>query len=60
MLNNNSSENDQKQLKIKSGIVKRIFKELKMYEKEKTKQNEKIENMKKLNEDFHEVDQQVF
>mmetsp|Transcript_38282 Transcript_38282/g.108226 ORF Transcript_38282/g.108226 Transcript_38282/m.108226 type:complete len:113 (-) Transcript_38282:487-825(-) len=44
-----------RQLKIKTGSVKRLRKELTMYEKEHTKEIGKVEKMKAENADSHDI-----
>ncbi|EDO42280.1 predicted protein [Nematostella vectensis] len=47
-----------RQLKIKTGIVKRLAKEKTMYEKEVVDQGKKVENMIAENQDEHDIKKQ--
>ncbi|XP_013411497.1 tubulin-specific chaperone A [Lingula anatina] len=48
-----------KQIKIKTGVVKRLAKEKTMYEKEAVQQEEKIEKMKAENADEYDIKKQT-
>ncbi|KAL7299786.1 tubulin-specific chaperone A isoform X2 [Trichogramma pretiosum] len=47
-----------RQLRIKSGVVKRLAKEKVTYEKEATEQHEKIQKLKEQNKDSHVIKKQ--
>ena len=47
-----------RQLRIKSGVVKRLAKEKVTYEKEATEQQEKIHKLKEQNKDSHVIKKQ--
>eukprot|EP01122_Echinamoeba_exundans_P003763 TRINITY_DN13828_c0_g1_i1.p1 TRINITY_DN13828_c0_g1~~TRINITY_DN13828_c0_g1_i1.p1 ORF type:complete len:114 (+),score=26.67 TRINITY_DN13828_c0_g1_i1:2-343(+) len=49
---------NKRQLKIKTGVVKRLHKEFNMYQKEETSQREKINTMKAANADAYDVKKQ--
>ncbi|KXJ16104.1 tubulin-specific chaperone A [Exaiptasia diaphana] len=49
----------QRQLKIKTGVVKRLGKEKTMYEKEVVDQSKKVEKMKEENKDEHDIKKQI-
>ncbi|KAJ3176349.1 hypothetical protein HK101_010452 [Irineochytrium annulatum] len=48
----------ERELKLKSGIVKRLGKELKSYEEESVKQTARIEKLVQSNADEHDVKKQ--
>ncbi|XP_064391261.1 tubulin-specific chaperone A-like [Halichondria panicea] len=48
----------ERQLKIKTGVVKRLFKEKQMYEKEVVDQEEKVEKMKVDGKDEYDIKKQ--
>eukprot|EP00112_Aurelia_sp_Birch-Aquarium-sp1_P010424 Seg2224.3 transcript_id=Seg2224.3/GoldUCD/mRNA.D3Y31 product="Tubulin-specific chaperone A" protein_id=Seg2224.3/GoldUCD/D3Y31 len=48
-----------RQIKIKTGVVKRLNKEKGMYEKEVKDQESKVESMKSAGKDEHEIKQQL-
>jgi tubulin-specific chaperone A len=52
------STSQERDLKIKTGVLKRINKELLMYTKEGVSQQARIDKMVAANEDIHEVRQQ--
>jgi tubulin-specific chaperone A len=52
------STSQERDLKIKTGVLKRINKELQMYVKEGAAQQIRIDKMVAANEDIHEVRQQ--
>ncbi|KAJ3411083.1 hypothetical protein HDV05_002753 [Chytridiales sp. JEL 0842] len=50
---------DLRQLKIQTGVVKRLSKELAAYEKEQTAQQARIDKLKAANEDMHTIRKQM-
>ncbi|XP_031573174.1 tubulin-specific chaperone A-like [Actinia tenebrosa] len=48
-----------RQLKIKTGVLKRLSKEKTMYEKEVVDQGQKVEKMKAEGKDSHDVNKQI-
>ncbi|KAJ7385365.1 hypothetical protein OS493_016445 [Desmophyllum pertusum] len=54
-----SASGPKRQLYIKTGVVKRIAKEKKMYEKEVMDQGAKVEKMKEDGKDEHDVNKQI-
>jgi tubulin-specific chaperone A len=50
---------DLKSLKIKTGICKRVMKEMQSYEAEAEREFAKVENMKKNHADLSDIKQQV-
>merc|ERR1712121_171346 len=48
-----------RQLTIKTGVVKRLYKEKNMYEKESKQMEEKVEKMKAAGEDEYNIKKQI-
>ncbi|KAL9986439.1 hypothetical protein ACROYT_G000590 [Oculina patagonica] len=54
-----ANSDPKRQLKIKTGVVKRLAKEKQMYEKEVVDQGAKVEKMKAENKDEYDIRKQI-